>query len=139
VFGRCRFALIGEFPPPAPRGDVQLRYAKEWKALCCPHRGPGWPHVTKRAEVEGLVQKAVDTHGKIDIVVKNAGIMPIAPLALLKSRRVGTHIDINIKGVLYGVAAALPNAEAEEWPLYQHCFSFRHQGIRARRHCLLRD
>ena len=38
---------------------------------------------TKRAEVESLVNKAIDTYGKIDVLVNNAGIMPIAPLSLL--------------------------------------------------------
>ena len=65
--------------------------------------------VTKRAEVGGLVQKAIDTYGKIDVLVNNAGIMPIAPLALLKVDEWERMIDINIKGVLYGVAAALPH------------------------------
>ena len=65
--------------------------------------------VTNRAEVESLVQKAVDTYGKIDVLVSNAGIMPIAPLALLKVDEWDRMIDINIKGVLYGVAAALPH------------------------------
>ena len=40
--------------------------------------------VTKRAEVEGLVKKAVDTYGRIDVMVNNAGIMAIAPLTALK-------------------------------------------------------
>src|SRR3974377_879641 len=44
----------------------------------------GAADVTKRAEVEGLVQKAIDTYGRIDVLMNNAGIMPIAPLALLK-------------------------------------------------------
>lgn len=65
--------------------------------------------VTNRAEVESLVQKAIDTYGKIDVLVSNAGIMPIAPLALLKVDEWDRMIDINIKGVLYGVAAALPH------------------------------
>ena len=64
--------------------------------------------VTKRAEVEGLVKKAADTYGKIDVLVNNAGIMPIAPLARLKVDEWDRMIDINIKGVLYGIAAALP-------------------------------
>ena len=70
--------------------------------------------VTKRAEVEGLVQKAIDTYGKIDVLVNNAGIMPIAPLALLKVDEWDRMIDINIKGVLYGVAAALPQMQKQK-------------------------
>jgi len=65
--------------------------------------------VTNRAEVERLLQKTIDTYGKIDVLVSNAGIMPIAPLALLKVDEWDRMIDINIKGVLYGVAAALPH------------------------------
>jgi NADP-dependent 3-hydroxy acid dehydrogenase YdfG len=70
--------------------------------------------VTKRAEVEGLVQKAIDTYGKIDVLVNNAGLMPIAPLALLKVDEWERMIDINIKGVLYGIAAALPHMQKQK-------------------------
>ena len=45
----------------------------------------------------------------IDVLVNNAGIMPIAPLSLLKVDEWDRMIDLNIKGVLYGVAAALPH------------------------------
>ena len=55
--------------------------------------------VTSRTQVEVLVQKAIDTYGKIDVLVDNAGIMPIAPLSLLKIDELGRMINLNIKGV----------------------------------------
>jgi NADP-dependent 3-hydroxy acid dehydrogenase YdfG len=64
--------------------------------------------VTKRADVEALVQGAVAAYGRIDVLVNNAGLMPIAPLGALKVGEWDQMIDVNIKGVLYGVAAALP-------------------------------
>jgi NADP-dependent 3-hydroxy acid dehydrogenase YdfG len=70
--------------------------------------------VTRRAEVEALVQKAIDTYGSIDVLVNNAGIMPIAPLALLKVDEWDRMIDLNIKGVLYGIAAALPHMQKQK-------------------------
>jgi NADP-dependent 3-hydroxy acid dehydrogenase YdfG len=70
--------------------------------------------VTKRADVDGLVKKAVDTYGKIDVLVNNAGTMPIAPLARLKVDEWDRMIDINIKGVLYGIAAALPYMQKQK-------------------------
>ena len=70
--------------------------------------------VTNRAQVEALVQKAIDTYGKIDVLVNNAGIMPIAPLSLLKVDEWDRMIDLNIKGVLYGIAAALPHMKQQK-------------------------
>ena len=70
--------------------------------------------VTNRAEVEGLVKKAVDTYGRIDVMMNNAGIMAIAPLTALKVEEWERMVDINIKGVLYGVAAALPHMLKQE-------------------------
>jgi NADP-dependent 3-hydroxy acid dehydrogenase YdfG len=64
--------------------------------------------VTKRSEVEALVQGATREHGRIDVIVNNAGIMPIAPMAALKVEEWDRMIDVNIKGVLFGVAAVLP-------------------------------
>ena len=70
--------------------------------------------VTNRAQVEALVQKAIDTYGKIDVLVNNAGIMPIAPLSLLKVDEWDRMIDLNIKGVLYGIAAAMPHMKQQK-------------------------
>src|SRR5580704_2955618 len=64
--------------------------------------------VTKREDVEALVKGAVERYGRIDVIVNNSGIMPIAPMAALKVEEWDRVIDVNIKGLLYGVAAVLP-------------------------------
>jgi NADP-dependent 3-hydroxy acid dehydrogenase YdfG len=64
--------------------------------------------VTQRDQVEALVQGALKEHDRIDVVVNNSGIMPIAPMAALKVEEWDRMIDVNIKGLLYGVAAVLP-------------------------------
>ena len=70
--------------------------------------------VTKRAEVEALIKGAVDSFGRVDVIVNNAGIMPIAPIQLLKVDEWDRQIDVNIRGVLYGVAAALPQMQKQK-------------------------
>lgn len=64
--------------------------------------------VTQRDQVEELVQAALREHDRIDVIVNNSGIMPIAPMAALKVEEWDRMIDVNIKGLLYGVAAVLP-------------------------------
>src|SRR5215471_9895563 len=64
--------------------------------------------VTKRSDVEALVKGAMDKYGRMDVIVNNAGIMPLSPVAALKVEEWDQMIDVNIKGLLYGVAAALP-------------------------------
>ena len=70
--------------------------------------------VTKRADVEALIQGAVDRFGRVDVLVNNAGIMAIAPIQLLKVEEWDRQIDVNIRGVLYGVAAALPHMQKQQ-------------------------
>src|SRR6516165_4630388 len=64
--------------------------------------------VSNRDQVKKLVDTAVQTCGRIDVMINNAGLMPQAPLELLKVNEWDRMIDVNIKGVLYGIAAALP-------------------------------
>src|SRR5690606_32646462 len=64
--------------------------------------------VTQKTQVKALVDLAFTTYNKIDVLINNAGIMPIAPMSELRVDEWDKMIDINIKGVLYGIAAALP-------------------------------
>ena len=64
--------------------------------------------VTSRENVEDFVQFTEKTFGKVDVVVNNAGLMPLSPLEALKVDEWDRMVDVNIKGVLYGIAAGLP-------------------------------
>ncbi|ODS00924.1 oxidoreductase [Methyloceanibacter methanicus] len=64
--------------------------------------------VTSRESVEAFVQFTEKTFGKVDVIVNNAGLMPLSPLEALKVDEWDRMIDVNIKGVLYGIAAGLP-------------------------------
>lgn len=70
--------------------------------------------VTVTSDVKALVQKAVDVFGRVDVMINNAGLMSIAPMSECKTDEWDRMIDINIKGVLYGIAAALPVFEKQE-------------------------
>jgi NADP-dependent 3-hydroxy acid dehydrogenase YdfG len=64
--------------------------------------------VTDRNQVKRLVDTAVQTCGRIDVMINNAGLMPQSLLESLRVDEWDRMIDVNIKGVLYGIAAALP-------------------------------
>jgi NADP-dependent 3-hydroxy acid dehydrogenase YdfG len=64
--------------------------------------------VTDKEQVQALVDAAVQTYGRIDVMINNAGLMPHSPLERLRIDDWERMIDVNMKGVLYGIAAALP-------------------------------
>jgi NADP-dependent 3-hydroxy acid dehydrogenase YdfG len=64
--------------------------------------------VTRKQDVAALVQVALDRFGQLDVMINNAGLMAVAPMKELKVDEWDSMIDINVKGVLYGIAAALP-------------------------------
>ena len=70
--------------------------------------------VTRAADVQRLVDATVEKFGRIDVLVNNAGLMPSSPLERLKIADWDRMIDVNIKGVLYGIAAALPHMKAQK-------------------------
>jgi NADP-dependent 3-hydroxy acid dehydrogenase YdfG len=64
--------------------------------------------VRRRDDLSNVVKLACERYGKLDVLVNNAGIMPVSPLDDLRVEDWEEMIDINIKGVMYGIAAALP-------------------------------
>ena len=68
--------------------------------------------VTDRANVAAFVEAARQAWGRIDVIVNNAGVMPLSLMASLKVDEWDRMVDVNIKGVLYGIAAVLPEMTA---------------------------
>lgn len=64
--------------------------------------------VTSRDSFQSFADAAVKAFGRIDVIINNAGIMPLSPMASLKVEEWDRMIDVNIRGVLYGIAAVLP-------------------------------
>ncbi|HEY1170378.1 MAG TPA: SDR family oxidoreductase [Verrucomicrobiae bacterium] len=64
--------------------------------------------VTNLADVQSFADFALQKFGRIDVIINNAGVMPLSPLEALKIDEWNQMIDVNIRGVLHGIAAALP-------------------------------
>ena len=64
--------------------------------------------VTKKSDCDNLVKQAIDKHGTVDVLINNAGLMPLSFVKSLKIDEWDRMIDVNIKGVLYCTAAVVP-------------------------------
>lgn len=69
--------------------------------------------VTDREDVKGFIHFAKEKFGRVDVIFNNAGVMPLSPMNALKVEEWDTMIDVNIRGVLNGIAAGLPIMEAQ--------------------------
>ncbi len=69
--------------------------------------------VTDLADVQAFADFALEKHGRIDVIVNNAGVMPLSPLEALKIDEWNQMIDVNIRGVLHGIAATLPTMKKQ--------------------------
>lgn len=96
------------------------RRAERIEALAETIRGEGGEaiaqltDVTRHREVEALVATAVREFGRVDVMINNAGVMPQSALDQLLVEEWDRMIDVNIKGVLYGIAAALPHMQSQK-------------------------
>ena len=70
--------------------------------------------VTRLDDVQAFADFALKTFGRIDVIINNAGVMPLSPLAELKVDEWNRMIDVNIRGVLHGIAAVLPHMTARK-------------------------
>lgn len=69
--------------------------------------------VTNRDDVDAFVDAAVAERGRVDVIVNNAGVMPLSRLEELLVEQWDRTIDVNIRGLLYGIAAALPHFQRQ--------------------------
>ncbi|ADV28868.1 short-chain dehydrogenase/reductase SDR [Pseudoxanthomonas suwonensis 11-1] len=69
--------------------------------------------VTDRGSMQAFADHALQRFGRIDVLVNNAGIMPLSPMAALKVDEWDAMLDVNIRGVLHGIAAVLPAMQVQ--------------------------
>src|SRR5690606_14104645 len=70
--------------------------------------------VTSAEQMKALAEAAIERFGRIDVLLNNAGLMPLSFMNKLKLDEWDRMVDVNIKGVLYGIAAVLPHMESQK-------------------------
>ena len=95
------------------RGPDRLKALADRIAAAGGHVAHVPTDVKRRGDVSNLVELACERFGRLDVLFSNAGVMPVSPLDDLRVSDWDEMIDINIKGVLYGIAAALPVFRAQ--------------------------
>lgn len=69
--------------------------------------------VTQRSDTQKLADFALEEYGRIDVMINNAGVMPLSPMSSMKVEEWDLMLDVNVRGVLYGIAAVLPTMQAQ--------------------------
>ncbi|MCA1177449.1 MULTISPECIES: SDR family oxidoreductase [unclassified Pantoea] len=69
--------------------------------------------VTQRSDTQRLADFALEEYGRIDVMINNAGVMPLSPMSSMKVEEWDLMLDVNVRGVLYGIAAVLPTMQAQ--------------------------
>jgi NADP-dependent 3-hydroxy acid dehydrogenase YdfG len=85
--------------------------------------------VTQKEQLEKFIQFAQAQFGRVDVLVSNAGLMPLSLLEQLKVEEWDRMIDVNLKGVLYGIAAALPVFKAQKSGHFVHITSIADRWV----------
>ncbi len=109
--GEATARLLGRKGARVVLGARRLAELERVAAAVRAHGGTAEVHavdVTKKEEVESLVRFAKERFGRLDVLVNNAGVMPLSRLDALRVDEWDRMIDVNVRGVLHGIAAALP-------------------------------
>jgi NADP-dependent 3-hydroxy acid dehydrogenase YdfG len=108
----ARLATEGHQVVAGARRTDRLRALEESTAEAAGRFGGGLEpvrlDVTDRADVAAFVRSARERHGRVDVLVSNAGVMPLSRLDALLVDEWDRMIDVNVRGLLHGIAAALP-------------------------------
>ncbi|MFC0329086.1 SDR family oxidoreductase [Paenibacillus sepulcri] len=85
--------------------------------------------VTSREQMEAFIGFAKDKFGHVDVIVNNAGVMPLSKLEALKVDEWDRMIDVNIRGVLHGIAAGLPIMQKQGFGQFINVASIGAYGV----------